>query len=126
MSEFMITGQSDLFHVTLHRQQYLRGVGVQSIIFSKPRCANVTLVACTPDAIMTLMYAMPDGITLEIVNRDRGLRAEYTAEDVIVRMKHCIFHERWFHDLVPINASDSEQMTLYTKMTCELEVLLDR
>jgi hypothetical protein len=125
MNKFIITGQSDLFRVSLGKQEYLRGIGIRDVRFSSLQHVNVTLVAYTPGAIMTLIH-MPDDVILEIVNRNHGFREEHTCDDVIVRMKHCEFHEKWFLDLVPIHATASEQMMLHADMTCELEVLLDR
>lgn len=125
LNKLVITGQSDLFRMNLDGPEYLHGIGVQDVMFLDPRDTNVTLVACTPSAI-TILMCISDDTTLEIVNRDHGLRKEYTVEDVIIRMRHCEFHEKWFQNLVPVHVGDSEQMMLHANVTCELEVLLDR
>lgn len=115
---------NDIFHMSPDGPVHMPCVGIEDISFMSLDSAKTILIAHTPSAIKYLSE-IPSGATLEVVNGCSGrLRNEYTVENVIVRLGHCVFRERWFPNLVAIRPEDAGRIALYAEATCKLELLL--
>ena len=121
--DIIMKEDNDIFHMSPDGPIHMPCVGIENINFASLDSARVTLVARMPSAIKHLSE-IPSGAMLEVVNRCFGSRGEYTAEDVIVRLGHCIFGERWFPNLVAVRPENAGRITLCAEATCKLELLL--
>ena len=119
----MTTGENDLFWITDEGPFFLRCTGITELLLKDQDKGVVTLVGYLPEALV--LRELKCGDILEIINRCYGLRREYTAEDVIVRLE-ILDVVRKIPNLVALRPEQDMRLNLEVTASCRVTFLFDR
>lgn len=119
-SESWINANLRLFLIEESGPTFLFPVGVRAVF---PRQKRALIYGKLPGG--RTLPQLVEGKTVEIVCRCAGPPSQYVKENVIIRLSHCHVRADWIDHPVQIWHDDTQVLTLYVSIDCEVEILGD-